>query len=456
MMLSVGILLAGTLSYTFWPRAVVVDMAEVMRAPMIVTIDEEAKTRVRDAYVVSAPIAGRIRRVEVEPGDSVMGGVTIIARMLPLNPSALDVRTREQARAAVSAAEAATRVARADLNKTIADKELAELDLARTRELRRSGTVSQAALERAEQVWLTANASFDMAKAAISMREAELANARARLISFNETADFSETPTISRTPGEKDGKIYEDVKETPSGAGKNIVIGTSVIGTPTTAATHTDENEIPRTVTEPTRDETIPLKAPVSGRILQVMQKSETTLAAGTPILEIGDIANDLEIVAEMLSTDAVQISPGMRVIIDKWGQDRQLSGVVERVEPWGFTKFSALGVEEQRVNTIIKFTDPIEKRKNLGHGFRVEIQVVIWESDAVLSLPASALFREKGGWAVFAVVDGKAKFKAVNIGRSNGIHAEIIDGLAPGEKIILYPGPAISNGTLVKQRQVE
>jgi HlyD family secretion protein len=399
MTLGTGALLAATLSYAFWPRPVMVDIGETARTPMVVTIDEEAKTRVRDAYVVSAPIAGRLLRVEVEPGDSVQDNETTIARMLPLPPSALDIRTREQARATVSAAEAALRVARADLNKAMADKDLADLDVKRTRKLRQSDIVAQAELDRASRAWRLANASLDTAKAAISMREAELANARARLISFSE----------GPAPG-------TDVPES---------------------------------------EDTIPLLAPVSGRILQVMQKSETTLAAGAPILEIGDISNDLEIVVELLSTDAVQVSPGDRVIIEKWGGPYPLSGIVERVEPWGFTKFSALGVEEQRVNGIIKFINPLEHRENLGHGFRVETRIVVWEAEDALTVPSSALFREKGGWAVYTVVDGRAHFKSIEIGRSNGVRAEILHGLEAGDRIILYPGPGITDGTRVEQRKV-
>ena len=393
-------ILGLVLAYAFWPRPFMVDMGEVASIPLVVTIDEEAKTRVRDAYVVSAPIAGRVRRIEVEPGDSVTGGETIIGRMLPLNPSALDVRTREQARASVNAAEASVRVARADMNKAVADRDLAKLDYSRAKQLRASGTVTQASLERAEQIWRAASASFDTAKAAISMREAELANTRARLISFSETASPEKNQAVN--------------------------------------------------------DDLIPLTAPVSGSILRVMQKSETTLAAGTPILEIGDISNDLEVVVELLSTDAVKVAAGNRVIIERWGKDYALNGEVERVEPWGFTKYSALGVEEQRVNAIIKFLDPLERRQSLGHGYRVETRIVVWESEDALAVPASALFRERGGWAVFAVAEGRARFKTIEIGHSNGEYAQVRSGLTLGDKIILYPSPGLTEGTLVKQRQLE
>lgn len=400
MMIGTGVLVVGVLVYAFWPRAVMVDMGVVTRGAMIMTIDEEAKTRVRDAYVVSAPIAGRVLRVEVEPGDSVVGGETVIARMLPLNPSALDVRTREQARATVSAAQAGLRVSRADLNKALADKDLADLDVGRARELRRKGTIAQIALDRAERVWRSAQATFDTARAAISMREAELANARAHLISFSER----------RVPG----------------------------SAPLPAET------------------AIPLKAPVSGRILRVMQESATTLAAGTPILEIGDISNDLEIVVELLSTDAVQVHEGDRVIIEKWGQPHALSGVIERVEPWGFTKFSALGVEEQRVNTLVRFIDPLEQRNSLGHGFRVETRIVIWEAEDVVLAPSSALFREKGNWGVFVVEGGHAQFRPVTVGHNNGVKAEVMTGVRVGEQLILYPGPGILDGTMVSERMIE
>ncbi len=266
-----GVLLATALAWAFWPRPVPVDLGETRRAAMAVTIDEEAKTRVRDAYVVSAPIAGRLQRVQVEPGDAVEGGVSVIAHMLPINPAALDIRTREQALAAVNSAEAALRSARADLNKAMADSDLAQSDLGRSETLRASGTVSQAALDRAEREARAAAAQQDMAEAAISMREADLANARARLIDFTDRTDPGSGPPVGQ--------------------------------------------------------EAIPLTAPITGRVLRVMQVSETTLEAGAPILEIGDISSDLEIVAELLSGDAVRVAEGDRVIIDDWGGRRSAGG---------------------------------------------------------------------------------------------------------------------------------
>lgn len=400
-MIAVGAALLLGLIYAFWPKPTLVDMGTVTRTAMTVTIDEEARTRVRDAYVVSAPISGRLMRVDVEPGDSVTGGETVIARMLPAPPSAIDVRTRQQARAGVNAAQAGVRVARADLNSAMASRDLADAQLSRSRTLASSGVVSQAALDQAEREKRSADAAVDTARAAISMREAELARARAQLI------EFSDGPPATG----------------PAGGG------------------------------DASQGRAIPLTAPISGRILRVMQESETTVSPGQPILEIGDISNDLEIVAELISPDAVQVRAGNRVIIDNWGGDTPLNGVVERVEPWGFTKFSALGVEEQRVNTIIRFADPLEERISLGHGYRVEAGIVIWEETQALAVPSSALFRHESGWAVFTAQNGKARLTPVEAGRNNGQLAEIRSGLEENTTVILYPGPGLTNGARVEQR---
>lgn len=390
-------LVAGTLAWAFRPQPVLVDLGDVTRGPMMVTIDEEARTRVHEPYVVSTPVAGRLLRVEVEPGDTVERGMTVVAQMLPINPSALDVRTREQARAAVTAAEAALRVARADLNKAMADSDLAKSDLERAERLTSTGTLSQASLERAQSAARAAQATLDTAEAAISMRAAEVDTARAQLIGFDD-----------------------------QGLSAALQI---------------------------TRESATPLFAPATGRILQVMQKSETTLPVGTPIMEIGNIEDDLEVVVELLSTDAVQVTVGDRVIVDKWGGAEPLTGEVVRVDPWGFTKYSALGVEEQRVNARIRFTDPPETRAALGHGYRVETRIVVWEKEDAIILPANALFRVNGGFAVFVVTDGIAALRPVEIERTNGLEASVLSGVAEGERIILYPAPGLADGTRVAQR---
>ena len=406
-MAGIGVLLGVVLAYAFWPRAMPVDLGEAKRAAMLVTIDEEARTRVRDAYVVAAPIAGRLLRVEVKPGDRVVGGETVVARMLPANPPALDVRSRAQAQAAVTAAEASVQAARADLKKALAEKEFADADLARKRDLKGRGVTSQAAFDEAERAYRAAEANLDIAKANIAVREAELANARAQLITFD-------NPVV------------------PGRFGVPSQLGASDIAN------------------------SIPLTAPISGRVLRLIQESETTVSAGAAILELGDISNDLEVEAELLSTDAVQVSEGDRVLIRKWGGTETLNGVVERVEPWGFTKISALGVEEQRVKAIISFTDPPERRRSLGHGFRVETQIVIWEASDVLVVPSSALFRQGADWAVFVASGGRARMTRLQIGRNNGTLAEVNSGLDVGTPVVLYPGPSLTDGQKIVKRSID
>lgn len=392
-----GALVAGALTYAFWPRPVLVDMGAVVPAPMQVTIDEEGRTQVHAPYVVSTPIAGRMMRLSVEPGDVLAKG-DVVARMLPSATSALDARSREQARANVTAAEAALRVAEADLNKARADRDLAEANLARTQRLFDSGIVSQAALDAEERSARAANAALDTARAAISMRVAELNNARAALISFD--------------------------------------------GTGLAEAIAAQEGEV------------LPLKAPVPGTVLRIMQRSEITLAAGTPLLEIGNIESDLEVLAELLSSDAVRINPGDRVIIDNWGGEAPLQGEVARIEPWGFTKTSALGVEEQRVNVTIRFLSPFEERQALGHGFRVEVRIVTWAEDAALTVPAGALFRDgPDKWALFVVQEGVAVQRGVTVAASNGLTAAISDGVSEGEQIVLYPPAGLEDGQAVARR---
>jgi len=214
-----------------------------------------------------------------------------------------------------------------------------------------------------------------------------------------------------------------------------------------------DDQELASTVSN--NGDGIPLLAPADGHILRILQQSETTLPVGTPVMEIGNIENDVEVIVELLSSDAVQVDAGNRVIIDEWGGSQVLNGVVERVDPWGFTKFSALGVEEQRVNAVIRFTDEPGSRQSLGHGFRVEARIVVWENEDTLIVPSNALFRIANGWAVFRVVDGAIAQTAVEIGQNNGVSAEVLSGLEEGEQIVLYPSSALTEGLKVAQRQI-
>jgi len=369
---------------------------------MIVTINEEGRTQVREPYVVSAPVAGELQRVTVLPGEKVIKGQTVVAQMRPVNPSALDMRTREQALAAVTAAEAALRVAQADLNAAIANRDFSERELERANQLVERQIFSKVAQERAQQAARVAEANVETAKAAIAMREAEVANARAQLIGFD---DNRLAEALMRDHG-------------PS--------------------------------------HSIPLHAPIDGTILKIIQKSETTLPAGAPILEIGDIEGDLEVVAELLSSDAVQVRVGNRVLITNWGGTEDLEGMVSRIDPYGFTKYSALGVEEQRVETTIQFAKSEKDLGNLGHGFRVEVRIVVWETKETMIVPSSALFRQNRDWAVFAVAEGRAVLRRVSVGQNNGVDAQLLDGLPPGDQVILFPSANLVSGQRVARRQLE
>ncbi|TMV09020.1 HlyD family efflux transporter periplasmic adaptor subunit [Ruegeria sediminis] len=396
------VLVAGVLTAAFWPRSVLVDMADVRQGEMIVTINEEGRTRVKEPYVVSSPVAGELQRVTVLPGERVVGGETIVARMQPTNPSALDVRTREQAHAAVTAAEAALRVAHADLNAALAKHDFAESDLERAQKLVDRGVASKVAMERAEQAAKVAKANLDTVRAAIAMREAELANARAQLIGFDDMA-------LAAALADSERPAYS-----------------------------------------------IPLRAPIDGTILKVNHKSETTLPAGEPILEIGDVDGDLEVMAELLSSDAVQVTEGDRVVITNWGGQGDLTGTVSRIDPYGYTKYSALGVEEQRVETTIQFANPGEDRGDLGHGYRVEIRIVVWEKPDAVVVPSAALFRQGQDWAVFVVDDGRAKLRKIDVGRNNGVDAEVLGGLETGDTVVLFPSANLVDGMRIARRQLD
>lgn len=397
-----ALIVAAALAGAFWPRPSLVDIAAVRSGHMAVTIDEEGRTRVREPYVVSSPVAGELQRVEVQPGDKVVQGETLVAEMRPANPAALDIRTREQARAAVGAAEAALRVARSDLKTAEARRDFAQSELDRIRKLVERRIVSQVALERAEQEARIADAQLGTYQASISMREAEVNNALAQLIGFDDL-------------------------------GLAAAVGTDTLVVPT-----------------------ISIRAPIDGTILRVLHKSATTLPAGEAILEIGDVAGDLEVVADLLSSDAVQVRRGDRVAIVNWGGGRDLQGRVGRIDPYGYTRHSALGVEEQRVETIIDFTDPEADRGGLGHGFRVEVRIVVWERPDAVIVPSSALFRDGGDWAVFVVQDGRAALRKIGLGRNNGRDAEVLDGLAPGDMVVLFPSSGLADGARVAQRRVD
>jgi HlyD family secretion protein len=383
--------LAAALAFAFWPRPVEVDLAAVERGPMVVSVAEEGMTRIRDVFTVYAPVRGRVRRIEIDEGDPVIAGETMVAEIEPTDPEFLDLRSEAEARAAVEVARAALAHANAELSEATADLDFATAEVDRTRELRASGTVSARTLQAAERLFRMAESSVATREAAVEMRRSELEAAQVRLLRPSETGSLGTCPCV-------------------------------------------------------------PIRAPVSGRVLRVLHESEGVVPSGEPLVEIGN-PGDLEVVADFLSSDAVRIEPGQRALIEDWGAEGALNGRVARVEPYGFTKVSALGIEEQRVNVVIELTDPPERWQRLGHGFEVDARVVLWEADDVPKLPITALFRQNGAWAVFAVVHGRAAVREVEVGQRTDLEAELVAGLEPGDVVVRYPNDFVEPGVAIRQR---
>ncbi|MDP5293537.1 efflux RND transporter periplasmic adaptor subunit [Oceanimonas sp. CHS3-5] len=384
-MIVAALVLVAVLGYGLWPEARPVDTGTVRREPMAVTIVEEGRTRVRQSYLVTAPVRGRLLRVDLEAGDTVRRG-QVVARLLPVMPGLLDSRTRERALAALHAAQAALHAAQAEVKQAEAGRRLAADQLARNRPLQARGDISATQWQRLRQEFSAAVARLDAAMAAVTLREAELDSAEAQLRESTHALE---------------------------GAG-------------------------------------VALTAPVSGRILQRLLQGETVVTAGTPILELGNIARDLEVLVELPSAEAVRVSGGDQVEIAHWGGPGVLMGEVERIEPNGFTKFSALGVEEQRVNVLIRFRGSAEERQGLGHGYRVEARIRVWQKDKVLTAPSGALFRHQGQWAVLLAESGRARLTPVTVGKDNGRRAEILSGLSEGQRLVLYPDSELQDGARI------
>lgn len=387
-----GLLLAGGLVFAFRPQPALVDLVEVGRGSLVVTIDEEGETRVRDVFQLSAPISGRARRIESEAGDWVEAGQTVVVEIEPADPDLLDVRSEKEASAAVNSAEASMRLAAAELEAAEAELHFAEHQLDRATHLREVGTLSERDFDEAERVHRTSRAAVSTARAALQASSFELDRARARLVSPLDAA---------ANPGEC---------------------------------------------------ACIPVHSPVTGRVLRVLHESAGVVRAGEPLLEVGD-PSDLEIVTDLLSADAVKVEPGQRVLIEEWGGEDGLEGRVRRVEPYGFTKVSALGIEEQRVNVVIDIVSPPESWQRLGHGYRVEARIVLLEREDVVKAPLTALFRNGDSWSVFVEEGGRARRRPVQRGRVSGLEAEIVSGLEPGERIVLYPSDRVTDGARIAPR---
>jgi HlyD family secretion protein len=353
----------------------------------MVTVDEEGVTRVRDRFVVSSPVSGRVLRIELEPGDAVKRG-QVVARVRAEAPPLLDERTRAEAQAAIESAQAALGQARADEQRTRATLVRLRSELTRVRELAQSRVVSAQELEAREADVTVAQESVNAAVFAVQAATAELQRATARL-----------------------------APPRPDAVGRIVAV-----------------------------------TAPADGVVLKRLRESESVVPAGDALIEIGD-PHRIEIVADLLSTDAVRVKTGARAIVEQWGGDRTLEARVRRIEPSGFTKISALGIEEQRVNVVLDFADPAAASAALGDAYRVEVRIVVWEAASVLKVPTSALFRHGEPWAVYTVDSGRAHRVAIEIGHQTGQEAEVVSGVAEGARVLLHPPDTLTDGARVSER---
>lgn len=397
----VALVAAAALAAAIWafmPAPIAVDVAAIGRGALDVSVSEEARTRVRDIYTVSAPIGGTLRRAPREVGDQVIAGETVVAVIEPAAPAFLDARARREAEAAVEAAQAMVALAEAQLREASVLLSKARSDFARAEQLRQSGDISASRYDEARAALATAEARVESAEATLAVRQQELQIAEARLVG-------------------------------PHAAGPE--------GAEETACC-------------------LLLRAPIDGEVLSVAQESEQVVAAGTPLLEIGDISK-IEIVVEMLSSDAARVRPGFPAVIDGWGGATPLPARVRRVEPAGFTKVSALGIEEQRVIVVLDLEGAPEDRPGLGHGYRVMAHVTLERVQDALLVPLGALFRRGDAWAVY-VIDGSglARERRVEIGARTNREAVVLSGLEAGDRVILHPGDRVTDGTQVTERQAE
>lgn len=368
--IAAGVVAVIVIAVSMLPDPIEVDIALADRGDVRVEVVDEGRTRMHDVYVVSAPVTGRVLRVEVEPGDEVGAGA-VVARMSRAAAGFLDTRSALQARAAVKAAEA-------QLRSAVAELQLAEREHRRTQELVEGKLISKAAADQSE-------ARLEAAQAARDAAQAEVVRARSALLDAD------------RAGGE-----------------------------------------------------TVNVTSPSAGRVLRVPQESEAVIAAGTPIVEVGDPSH-IEIVAEFLSQDAVRMKRGARAQIEKWGGP-PLPAVVDRIEPVARTRISALGVEEQRTNVILQFAPEAVDRPQ-AHDFRVDVRVVIDEAKNAVRAPLGALFRRGEGWALYKVVDGRAVATQVEAVQADSHYRAIAKGVDEGDQVIVFPGAAVSDGVRVTAR---
>ncbi len=378
------------LVYGFLPKPVAVDMTVAKRGPLLVTVEEEGRTRVKDRFVISAPVAGYLKRIELEVGNTVRRGQRV-AVLEPLRSTVLDPRSRAEAEAVVASAKANLNAAKEKARAAAADAVYARERNIRMKKLSEGGFIAKDDLEQSDAEAKKAEATQLSAEAAVTAAQSDLARAES---------------TLRYSAAERTG------------------------GT----------------------DKTVKVTAPVSGRVLKLHRESEGVVNSGDPLIDIGN-PRSLEVKSEVLSADAVKIRTGTPVIFERWGGVEPLKGRVRVVEPAGFTKVSSLGVEEQRVLVIADFTSSGAVWEGLGDGYRLDASFIIWEGTDVLQVPASTLFRSGDKWGLFCIENRRARLRMVEVGHRNGLSAEITGGLKEGEAVVSHPDDTVKDGVRVKIR---
>jgi HlyD family secretion protein len=398
----------AALTWAFAPRPVEVETGSAVRERFELAIEEDGRTRLRHRFTVSAPVSGRLSRIALREGDAVQVG-DALTELTPAPPSLLDERALRSQQARVEAAQAGLQRAGARVARTRVAVEQARSDLRRTEQLAAKGFI---AATRLEQERLSEQAALRELEASVAEQDVSLHEL--------EQARYALTSARDMRPGSP-----------------------SATGTP------------------------LPVRSPTSGRVLRLLQTSEGNVTAGAPLLEIGDITQ-LEIVAELLTTQALRAHVGDRVLISGWGGPGPLEGRLQSIEPAAFTKISALGVEEQRVNAIIKIVSPPVVWQALGDGYRVSVRILTDVLEDALCVPVSAVFPLPGQhanrgtstevpadrpMAVFVLTEGRARLQPVRLNARNGQQAHLGDGLKAGESVVVYPPPTLRDGMRVSLR---
>lgn len=377
--------------WALWPSPIPVDAAPVSRGPMEVTLEDEGISRIRDVYTVSAPLVGKVKRARLRVGDPVARAETIVASIEPVEPAFLDLRSLQISDAAVEAARAAVDLAEAQLRQARAQAEFSRTELQRTRQLAARQATTERALDQAQLNLATAEATQASASASLDLRRHELEQAQAQRIQ----------------PGDQAGRRSACC---------------------------------------------IDIRAPADGRVLRLAVESEQVVQPGQPLLDIGN-PGELEIAVDMVSRHAVRVPMNAQARIENWGGEGALQARVTRIDPTALTKVSALGIEEQRVKIVLELAEPRERFIRLGHGFRVIVRVVVWRGEDVLTVPLGALFRHGDNWAVYALENGRAVRRIVQIGERSLREAQILSGLAANDRIVLHPSDRLSDGARISVR---